>query len=110
MPSPSQEPPASSKAQNQNFKEMEVICTFKIQIEKQNSEHGYSKEQCQYPNQDQDAKTQSRTSSVLQSPKTGLKGHGFPLHLQNQGRELKFRTSVYQRQMPTFKFFSPSKF
>ena len=60
-------------------------------------------------NQDQDAKTQSRMSSVLQSPKSGLKGHGCPLHLQNQGRELKFRTSVYQGQMTTFEFFEPSK-
>ena len=75
---------------------MDVLCTFKIQIEKQNSEHGYSKDQCQYPNQDQDAKTQSRMSIVLQSPKSGLKGHGCPLHLQNQGRELKFRTGDYQ--------------
>ena len=57
MPNYSQEPPESSKAQRQDFKDMEVLCTFKIQTEKQNSEHGYSKDQCQYPNQDQDAKT-----------------------------------------------------
>ena len=104
MPNYSQEPPASSKAQSQDFKDMEVLCTFKIQIEKQNSEHGYSKDQCQYPNQDQDAKTQSRMSSVLQSPKSGLKGHGCPLHLQNQGRKLKLRTLVYEGQITTFKF------
>ena len=61
----SQEPPASSKAQSQEFRDMEVHVTFKIQIEKQNSEHGYRKDQCQYPNQDQDAKTQLRMSSVL---------------------------------------------
>ena len=43
------------------------------------------------------AKPQSGTSSILQSPKSGLKGHGCPLHLQYQGREPKFRSWVYQR-------------
>ena len=74
MPNYRQEPPESSEAQSQGFKEIEVLCTFKIQIEKPNSEYGYSKDQCQYPNQDQDAKTQKRMSSVLQSPKSGHKG------------------------------------
>ena len=45
MPNPSQEPPAYSKAQNEDFKDMEVLCTSKIQIEKQNSEHGSTKDQ-----------------------------------------------------------------
>ena len=31
-------------------------------------------------------KTPARTSSILQSPKSGLKGHGFSLGLQNQDR------------------------
>ena len=66
---------------------MDVLCTFKIQIENLNSEHGYSKDQCQYPNQDQDAKTQSGTLSILQSSKSGLEGHKCSLHLQNQDRE-----------------------
>ena len=30
MPNPSQEPPASSKAPNQDLKGMDVLCTFKI--------------------------------------------------------------------------------
>ena len=34
----SQEPPASSQAQNQEWKDMEVLCTFKIKIESLNSE------------------------------------------------------------------------
>merc|ERR1712239_12492 len=88
---------------------MDVLCMLIIKIEGRNLEHRCSKDQCQYPNQDQDAKNQLRMSSVLQSPKSGLKGHGCPLHLQNQGRVLKFRTSVYQGQMTTFKFFAPSK-
>ena len=49
------------------------------------------------PNQDEDAKHQSGTSSILQSPKWGLKGHGCSLHLQNQDREPKFKSWVYQR-------------
>ena len=102
IPNPSQEPPASSKAPNEDLKDMEVLCTFKIQIEKQNSEHGYSKDQCQYPNQDQDAKTQKRMSSVLQSPKSGHKGHGCSLQLPNQDREKKFGSWVYQRPVTIF--------
>ena len=33
MPNPSQEPPASSKAPNEDLKDMDVLCTFKIKIE-----------------------------------------------------------------------------
>ena len=33
MANPSQEPPASSKAPNQDLKDMDVLCTFKIKIE-----------------------------------------------------------------------------
>merc|ERR1712112_695593 len=80
MPSPSQEPLASSKAPNQDLKDMDVLCTFKIKIESQNSEYGCTKDQCPYPNQYQDAKPQSGTSSVLQSPRSGQKGHGCSLH------------------------------
>ena len=87
MPNPSQEPPASSKAQNNDLKDMDVLCTFKIQIESQNSEYGCTKDLSPYPNQDQDAKPQSETSSIHQSPESGLKGHGCSLHLQNQERE-----------------------
>ena len=64
MPNPSQDPPASSKAQNWDSKGKAVLCSFKIQIEKQNSGHGYSKDQCQYPNQDQDSKPQSGSSKL----------------------------------------------
>merc|ERR1711954_421268 len=39
----SQEPPASSKAQNEDANDMDVFCTFKIKIESQNSYHGYTK-------------------------------------------------------------------
>ena len=35
MPSPSQEPPASSNAPNQDLKDMDVLCTLKIKMESQ---------------------------------------------------------------------------
>ena len=35
-------------------------------------------------NKDQDAKPWSLTPGVLQSPKSGFKGHGCSLHLQSQ--------------------------
>ena len=54
MPKPSQEPPASSKAPNKDFKDMDVLCTLKIKIECQNLDHGYVKDQGLYQNQDQD--------------------------------------------------------
>ena len=68
---PSQELPASSKAQNEDLKDMDVLCTFKIKIESQNLGHGYTKDQWPYPNQYQDAKPQSGISSILQSSKWG---------------------------------------
>ena len=106
MPNPHQEHPVSSKYPNENLKDMDVLCTFKIKIEIQNSDHGHLKNQLPYPNQYQDAKPQSGTSSVLQSPKSGLRGHGHSLHFQNQDRKPKFRTWVYQRPMTISKAIS----
>ena len=71
MPTPSQEPPASSKAPNEDLKDMDVLCTFKIEIESQNFEHGNIKDLLPYPNHDQDLKPQSGTSFILQTPKSG---------------------------------------
>ena len=85
MPNPSQEPPASSKSPDQDLKDMDVLCTFKIKIETQN---WVIKDQWPCPNQYQDVKTQSGTSSTLWSMKC--------LHIQNQDRKLKFGTWVYQ--------------
>ena len=88
--------PVSSKASNQDIKDMDVFCTFKINIESQNLENVCIKDQWLYPIQDQDAKPQWGTSSVLQSPKWGLEGHGCSLLLQNQDRDPKFRALLYQ--------------
>ena len=41
----SKEPPVSSKAQNKDFRDIDVICTLKIKIERQNLENGFSKDQ-----------------------------------------------------------------
>ena len=68
IPNFSQEPPVSSKSPNEDLKDMDVLCTFKIKIESQNLDHGCIKYQRPYSNQDQDAKLQSGTSSVLQIP------------------------------------------
>ena len=65
MPNLIQEHPASSKAPIQDMKDIDVLCTLKIYIESQIWNIG----QWPYPNQDQDAKPQSATFSVLQSPK-----------------------------------------
>ena len=75
MPNPRQEPPASSKAPNEDLKGMDVLCTFKIKKESQNLEIVCIEDQQSYPNQDQDVGPQSGTSSILQNPKGGLKGH-----------------------------------
>ena len=40
-----QEPPASSKAPNEDLKDMDVLCTFKIKVESQNLDHGCIKDQ-----------------------------------------------------------------
>ena len=45
IPNPSQEPPASSKAQNQDLKDTYVLCTSKIKIESQNWEYVCTKDQ-----------------------------------------------------------------
>ena len=44
MPDPSQEPPASYKAPNQDFKDMAVLCIFRIKAESQNLEQGTIKD------------------------------------------------------------------
>ena len=74
IPNPSQEPPVSSKALNEDLKDIDALCTFKIKIESQNLYHGYIKDQQPYPNQDQVANSQSGTSSIIQSLKQVLKG------------------------------------
>ena len=61
MPNSSQEPPVSSKSLNQDFKDMDILCTFKIKIVSQNLDLGVIKDQWPYPNQDQDPKPRTGT-------------------------------------------------
>ena len=70
---PSQEPPALFKAPNGDFKDIDVLSTFKFKVESKNLDQGCIKDQLPYPNQDQDAKTQSGTSSILQTSNEDLK-------------------------------------
>ena len=58
MPNPSQEPPAPTKTPNQDIRDMDVLCTYKIKIESQNFEYRWMKDHWPYPYQDQDAKPQ----------------------------------------------------
>ena len=44
MPKPSQEPSVSSKAQNEDLKDMDILCTFKIKVDSQNMYQGYIKD------------------------------------------------------------------
>ena len=45
MPNPSHEPPASSKAKNEDLKDMGILCTFKIKLKSKNSDQGCTKDQ-----------------------------------------------------------------
>ena len=53
IPNPTQESTASSKAPNEDFMDMDVLCTFKIKKESWNSDHGYIKDQWPYLNKDE---------------------------------------------------------
>ena len=44
MPNPSQEPQVSSKAPNQDLKDIDGLFTFKIKIESQNDDNGFIKD------------------------------------------------------------------
>ena len=69
IPNPSQEHPASSKAPNQDLKDMDVLCTFKIKIEGQYSEQWCIKDYWPYINQDPDAKPQQANIWIMGAPK-----------------------------------------
>ena len=110
MPNPSQEPPVLTKAPNEDLKDIDVLCTYKIKIEIQKLGHWCTKDQWPYLNQAQDSRPPSGgTFNVLLSSKSGLKGHGCSLHLQNQDRKPKLGSRVYQRPMTISKSRSSCK-
>ena len=83
---------------DQNFRENPSKIPHHIEIKiKMSNPSQEPRASSKTPNQDPDAKPKSGTSSILQSPKPGLKGHGCSLHLQNQDREPKFEPRVCQR-------------
>ena len=69
---PSQEHPFILQSPNEDLKDMDVLCTFKILIESQNLEHGCTKDQWPFPIPDVDGEPQRGSSNILQSPKSGL--------------------------------------
>ena len=73
MPNPSQEAPASSKAPNEDLKDMDGLCTFKIEIESHNLDHGYIKDQWAYLNQNQNAKPQQEPPASFKATNEDLK-------------------------------------
>merc|ERR1711954_568034 len=77
-----------------------------MKIQSQNLDQWCIKDMWPHQNQDQDAKPQSGTSSILQSPKSGVKGNGCSLHLQNQERQPKFRIWLYKRPVTISKSIS----
>ena len=91
MTNPSQEPSASSKAQNKGFKDMDVPCTFKLNLNGNNSDHWWIKDQWPYYNQIKDAKSQSGTYSFLQSLHQNFKDmevlYNFKINLNSQNSD-----------------------
>ena len=73
MPNPSQEPPVSSKFLNKDWKDMDILCTFKIKIESQNLDHGYIKDRWPYLNQDQDENPSQEPPASSKDPNEDFK-------------------------------------
>ena len=67
MPNPSQEPPRSSKATNEDLKNMDLLCAFNIKLESQNLDHGciktsdHIKIKIKMPNYSQEPPTSPKT-------------------------------------------------
>ena len=60
-----QEPSVFFKSTNLDFNDTYVLCTSKIKLESKTWEHDCTKDHWPYPNQDQDSKHKSKTSSIL---------------------------------------------
>ena len=56
MPNPSQEPSESSKAPNEDLKDLDVLCSLKTKIDSQILQYVWTKDQWPYPNQYHDSK------------------------------------------------------
>ena len=98
-PKPQSETSSILQTPNEDLKEMGVLCTFKIKIESLNLDHGFIKDKWPYPNQDQDEKPQSGTSSIIQSPPLPCSNvHSILESLNHYGVIVKFRGNLPQNQ------------
>ena len=70
---PSQEPPAFSTSPNEDLKDMDILCNFKIKIAIQKLEYGCIKDQWPYANQDQDENPSQEPSAPIKSLNHDLK-------------------------------------
>ena len=73
MQNPNQELPVSSKAPNQDLKDMDVLCTFKIKIVSLNLEHVCTKDQQLYTNHEQMSKPIQEPPVFSKAPNRDLK-------------------------------------
>ena len=108
MPNPSQEPPASSKDPNQDIKNMDVLCTFKIKIEPKFRICVYQR-LLTIPKSISGCKPPVRNLQRPPNPKLGIKGTRCSLRHQYHEREPKFGISVYQRPVNISKSISGCK-
>ena len=70
---PNQEPPASSKAPNEDLKDMDALCTFKIKIECQNSDDYCIKDHWPYTNKIHHIKIKIKIANPIQEPPASSK-------------------------------------
>ena len=73
IPSPSLEHPVSSQAQNEDLKDINVLCTLKIKIESQYLGYGCTKDHWSYQNQEQMPNPSQEPSASSKTPNEGLK-------------------------------------
>ena len=73
IPNPSQEPPASSKAPNEDLKNTDVLCTFKIKLESKTLDYACIKDQELYQNQNHDAELHQEPPVFSKAPNQDIK-------------------------------------
>ena len=99
-PNHSHQPPASPKAPNEDWKDMDVPCTFKIKIESQNLDHEYIKDQWPYPNQDQDAKPSPEPSVSSKAPNEDLRDMDVPCTFKIKKKSQNLDYGYMKNQWP----------
>ena len=94
MTNPGQETPSSNKAPNQDLKDKDDLCTFKIKIESQKLVQKSIKVQELYPIYDQDAKLNQEPPASLLAQDQDLKDievlRTFKINLESQNLDQGF--------------------